>query len=285
LRTPLIDGHNNLPWQIWQSADRELLKLDLRKMKAGPVGAEFWSVVVPPSTPGPGALRTALEQFDIIDQIITRYPDTFEIVTSADDIDHIFKAGKIASLIAVEGSPAMGQSLGVLRMFHKLGARSMTPASSTCETKSNGEGLGPFGESVVKEMNWLGMMVDLTGASNQATLDALRVTKAPVIFSHGGGCAEIPEDTLKKVRDNGGIVMIPVTTGAMDEIERVRKNAGIDHIGIGSDTGDVSMLPSLTAELLRRNYSNDDVNKILGLNLLHVMREVEHVSDKLHGRE
>jgi len=271
---PLIDGHYSLPRQA-----------DTARSRAGQVGAQFWSLTIPPSMPGPEALRAVLEQFDLFDQIMTREPATYERATTADDIEHIFKAGKIAALLGVDGGQSIDRSLSVLRALYKLGVRSMTPETASCETTSANAGLDPFGASVVNEMNWLGMLVDLSRASNQATLDILRVTKAPVIFSRGGGCPLLPDETLRKVRENGGIVMVPMTTGALDEIDRIRTVAGIDHIGIASGSGEVAKFPDLTPELLRRNYSADDVNKIVGLNMLRVMREVERVSDKLHGRE
>ncbi len=188
---------------------------------------------------GPEALRTAIEQMDLIDQMVTRYPDTFQIATNADDIEHIFKSGKIASLIGIEGGLSVDGSLAVLRTLFKLGARSLTPSTDRCDGTSPHPGLTTFGESVVREMNWLGMLVDLSHASNEAILDALRVTKAPVFFMHGG-CGGLTDEILRKVRDNGGIVSLRT----VDEIDYVRKVAGIDHIGLGSGDVDSRVAPA-----------------------------------------
>jgi membrane dipeptidase len=279
-------------------------------------------------------VRATLEQIDIVYQLIDRYADTFELARTAADVERIFKAGKIASLIGVEGGHSIDNSLGVLRMFYRLGARYMTLthsantpwADSSADRPQHG-GLAAFGEAVVREMNWLGMLVDLSHVSLETMHDALRVTQAPVIFSHSSARAvndhsrNVPDEVLSKLPSNGGIVMVtfvpeflseevrehaalpqeerrripaPKATMAQaaDHIDHIRKVAGINHIGLGSDFDgissvpqnleDVSKFPVLTAELLRRGYSRDDLRKILGLNLLRVMRQVETVAARLH---
>ncbi len=342
--SPLIDGHNDLPWRYRERVSGDLSKIDLRqwqpdlhtdipRLKQGSVGGQFWSVYVPASTQGKEAVRATLEQIDIVYQMMDRYSDTFGLAGTAADVERIFRTGKIASLIGIEGGHSIDNSLATLRMFYKLGARYMTlthssntPWADSATDEPVHEGLTTFGEAVVREMNWLGMMVDLSHTSPDTMNDALRVTQAPVIFSHSSARAvndhprNVPDDVLAKLPANGGIVMVtfvpafvsqevreydalpadqkqpgppPHATMAQvaDHIDHIRKIAGINHIGIGSDFDgitsvpqnleDVSKYPALTAELLRRGYSKDDVEKILGQNVLRVMRQVEQVAARL----
>ncbi len=342
--TPLIDGHNDIPWTFREKADRDLSKMDLRqrqpqlhtdipRLRQGGVGGQFWSVYVPVTMQGPEAVQATMEQIDFVYQMMDRYPDTFELARTAADIERIFKAGKIASLIGMEGGHSIDNSLATLRMFYKLGARYMTLthssntawADSATDQPKNG-GLTPFGEGVVREMNWLGMMVDLSHVSPETMSDALQVTQAPVIFSHSSARAvndhprNVPDSILAKIPANGGVVMVnfvpgfiskevreyealpasqrqnqPVPRASMaqvaDHIDHIRKVAGINSIGLGSDFDgittvpqnleDVSKFPLLTAELLRRGYSKDDLRKILGQNVLRVMRQIEQVAARL----
>jgi membrane dipeptidase len=342
--TPLIDGHNDIPWTFREKANRDLSKMDLRqrqpqlhtdipRLRQGGVGGQFWSVYVPVTMQGPEAVQATMEQIDFVYQMMDRYPDTFELARTAADIERIFKAGKIASLIGMEGGHSIDNSLATLRMFYKLGARYMTLthssntawADSATDQPKNG-GLTPFGEGVVREMNWLGMMVDLSHVSPETMSDALQVTQAPVIFSHSSARAvndhprNVPDSILAKIPANGGVVMVnfvpgfistevreyealpasqrqnqPVPRASMaqvaDHIDHIRKVAGIDSVGLGSDFDgittvpqnleDVSKFPLLTAELLRRGYSKDDLRKILGQNVLRMMRQVEQVAARL----
>jgi membrane dipeptidase len=366
---PVFDGHNDYPWEVRAVADKDLSRLDIRgpqpktmtdipRLRQGGVGAQFWSVYVPASLQGQGAVTAALEQIDIVHQMMARYPETFELARTADDVERIWKAGKIASLIGMEGGHAIDSSLGALRMFARLGAKYMTLthsknvpwADSATDTPEHG-GLTPFGEDVVREMNRLGMIVDMSHVSPDTMDDVLRVTQAPVIFSHSSARAlcdhprNVPDAVLRKLPANGGVVMVsfvrgfttpahaawdaaeeaeqarvekahpndeaavkaemaawdaahprpPVTIAHVaDHIDHVRQVAGIDHVGYGSDFDgisagpdgleDVSTFPALTAELLRRGYSDEDVKKVLGLNLLRVMRAVEAASARLTGR-
>jgi len=328
---------------------------DIPRLREGGVGGQFWSVYTPVELAGRGAVTATLEEIDTVYRMIARYPDTFELALTADDVERIFKSGKIASIVGMEGGHSIDSSLAALRMFYRLGARYMTLThsantpwadSSTDEPKSGG--LSPFGEDVVREMNWLGMLVDLSHVSPDSMKDALRVTAAPVIFSHSDARAicdvprNVPDDVLAMLPQNGGVVMVTfvpsfisqevadygaradaerarlqgahpsdeaaVTAGmdawqkanpapratipqVADHIDHIRKVAGIDHIGIGSDFDgitsvvkgleDVSTYPALTAELLRRGYSDEDVKKILGLNVLRVMRGAERVAARL----
>jgi membrane dipeptidase len=365
-QVPLIDGHNDYPWALRENAQRDLDKLDITKpqpsimtdiprLRAGGVGGQFWSVYVPADLQGQGAVTATLEQIDIVHRMMRKYPDTFELALTADDIERIFKKGKIASLIGMEGGHSIDNSLGALRMFYRLGARYMTLthsknipwADSATDTPALG-GLSPFGEQVVHEMNWLGMLVDLSHVSPDTMADAIRVTEAPVIFSHSSARAlndvprNVPDEILKLLPKNGGVVMVTFVPGflspkvaawnklqtdeenrlkqlnpndanavkvgieawtkanpaphatvadAADHIDHIRQVAGIDHIGLGGDFDgitsvpdgleDVSKYPALTAELLRRGYKDDDVKKILGQNVLRVMREVEKTAARL----
>ena len=366
-QVPLIDGHNDYPWAVRENVpDRDLDKLDITRpqpkihtdiarLREGGVGAQFWSVYVPAELVGGAAVTATLEQIDIVHRMMRKYPQVFELATTADDVERIFKAGKIASLIGMEGGHSIDNSLAALRMFHQLGARYMTLthsrnvpwADSATDTPQLG-GLSPFGEDVVREMNRLGMLVDLSHVSPDTMEDAIRVAEAPVIFSHSSARAvndvprNVPDNILKLLPKNGGVVMVTFVPGflspkvadwtrqqtaerdrlqtqfpndenarkagleawtqrnpapratvsdAANHVDHIRKVAGIDHIGLGGDFDgitsvplgleDVSTYPALTAELLRRGYADDDIKKILGLNILRVMRATEATAKKL----
>ena len=220
--TPLIDGHNDLPWQyrklsndlnaINLRADTSKLKVvtDIPRLRAGGLGGQFWSVYIPATLPGPAAVKAVIEQIDVVHQMVARYPDTFELALSAADIERIHHHGKIASLIGMEGGHSIDNSLAVLRMTYALGARYMTLthtknldwADAAGEPPEH-HGLSPFGEDVVREMNRLGMLVDLSHVSDDTMRSALKATKAPVIFSHSNARAlcrhprNVPDDVLK----------------------------------------------------------------------------------------
>ncbi len=367
-QVPLIDGHNDYPWNVRTQGSHDPAKLDIRaphpslmtdipRLRQGGVGAQFWSVYVPPPAAGQVAVTAALEQVDIVHRMVERYPDTFELARTADDVERIFKAGRIASIIGMEGGHSIGESLGALRMFARLGARYMTlthgkniPWADSATDKPEHDGLTRFGEEVVREMNRLGMLVDLSHVSPKVMDDVLRVAAAPVIFSHSSARAlcdvprNVPDAILEKLPANGGVVMVsfvtvfttqaaadwetqleaendrvgklhpgrddeikaemdawrkshpqpPVTLAQVaDHIDHVRKIAGIDHVGIGSDFDgissapvgleDVSKFPALVAELIRRGYTDDQVKKVAGLNLLRVMRAAEQAAKRLQA--
>lgn len=360
----LIDGHNDLPWQIRTMGASSLDKMDIAKrldavhtdiprLRQGGVGAQFWVVYAPPETARDGtAARVALEQFDLIDRMIARYADVFEAARTADDVERIHKAGRIACLIGIEGGHVIENSLDKLAMFHRRGARylglthSETTdwADSATDVARHG-GLSPFGERVVAEMNRLGMLVDLAHVSPDTMRDAIRVSRAPVIVSHAAAMAlashprNVPDDVLRLIARNGGLVMVtffpgyahpdgaramadyfeqervfkaryadraafekawkewrdarPIPAGTVgmvaDHIDHIVRVAGVEHVGIGSDYDgvdrmplqleDVSGYPFLTQELLLRGYAERDIRRILGGNMLRVLRDAERIAE------
>jgi membrane dipeptidase len=366
---PIIDGHNDLPSQLLENAGGDpgradiatpqpRFHTDLARLRAGGVGAQFWSAYITvDSIPTGAALRQALREIDMVHRLADRYPE-LELARTAADIERLQSEGKIASLIGVEGGHAIENSLAALRMLHALGARYMTlthnatlPWADAASDYPLNNGLSEFGEQVVREMNRLGMFVDLSHVAPATMDDALRVSRAPVIFSHSSARAlvdhvrNVPDDILRQLPRNGGVVMVTfvpsfVVRGAFawaarrdsaaealrdqlddaaaianalerwtaanpepratvadvaDHIDHIRRLAGIDHIGIGSDFDgittvpvgleDVSTFPNLFAELLRRGYSEEDLKKIAGLNLLRAMRAMENTAEQLRREQ
>lgn len=371
---PLIDGHNDLPWQLRGRVDGSVTELDLRgdltrlddpthtdipRLREGMVGGQFWSVYVPIRRRGgdPRNVVQVFEQIDLVHRMARAYPDVFEIALTADDVERIFREGRIPSLMGMEGGHSIGNSLDILRRTYDAGARYMTITHSlgTLWADSGTDepvlgGLSAFGEEVVREMNRLGMLVDLSHVSPETMRDALDVAEAPVIFSHSSARGltdhprNVPDDVLDRLPDNGGVVMVTFVPGYIsdevrtygqrrseasrrfqdeaggdadafrsmmrawaeanprpratledvaDHIEYVRDRAGINHVGIGSDYDgigslpegleDVSAFPDLIEELLRRGWSDREIRKLLGENVLRVMREAEAVARRLRG--
>jgi membrane dipeptidase len=381
-QTPLIDGHNDLPWEIRTRFGGNLANVDLShstaglpvtegspalmtdipRLRAGHVGAQFWSVWIPADTQGPAAVQMTIEQIDLVKQICSRYPNDFAMAYTAADIVRVHNSGRIACLIGVEGGHQINNSLAVLRAYYELGARYMTLthssniawADSATDAPAH-HGLTPFGKEVVREMNRLGMLVDLSHVSADTMRAALAVTEAPVIFSHSSARAlvdhprDVPDDVLHLVSANGGVVMVNFYPGYVsearrrwdadlaaeqarlssppfgglyigdpervkaalaewerahpkprvgisdvaDHIEHIRKVAGVDHVGLGSDfdgipeapdgLDGVDKYPALLGELARRGWIDSDLAKVAGANLLRVMTKVEEVSTRLRG--
>jgi membrane dipeptidase len=365
-RTPLIDGHNDLPWALREghgndpyavdlTADLDAtteLHTDIPRLRAGGVGGQFWSVYVPASLTPTEAARETWEQIDTVRRIVAAHPDVFELATTADDIVRIHRRGRIASLMGIEGGYSIDDSLGLLREFHEAGVRYMTLTHSKTTTWADSAtdapkwgGLSPFGEQVVKEMNRLGMMVDLSHVSEDTMLDAMRVSEAPVIFSHSsaravtGHARNVPDSVLRLMPEDGGVVMVTFVPGFVSEtvrawnaaraaedarlkslnpgdpsavtdglaawtaanpiphagiadvvahIQHVRDVAGIDHVGLGGDFDGVDALPDgitgvdayprILAGLMANGWTEADIRKLAGENVLRVMRTVEAVA-------
>ena len=360
---PLIDGHNDIPDAIRErggldsvdfGASQPKLMTDVPRLRAGGVGGQFWAAYVPVTTihGGEHPAVYALEQIDLVHRLCRKYPQTFAEAVTAAAVERNFKAGKISCLIGIEGGHAIENSLGALRMFSRLGVRYMTLThwetldwadAATDSAKHNG--LTPFGEDVVREMNRVGMLVDLSHVSDATMVGAIRVSRAPVLFSHSSARAlcdhvrNVPDSILRMVKANGGVVMVtfypsfvseavraygdsvtarsralraagadsaliadtvrareasgPKATLSQvaDHIAHIRDVAGVDHVGVGSDFDgittvpvgleDVSKFPDLLAELLRRGWSEQDVRKVAGLNVLRVLRDAERVSREM----
>jgi membrane dipeptidase len=328
---------------------------DLVRLEQGKVGAQFWSVYVSAALDEPEAVQATIEQIDVTLRLIERYPDALQLALSADDVEKAMAAGKVASLMGMEGGHSIGSSLAVLRQMYAMGARYMTLthsktlswADSATDEPKNG-GLTAFGKDLVREMNRIGMLVDLSHVSEKVMHDALDVAQAPVIFSHSGARAingharNVPDSVLARMKENGGIVMVVGLPGFLNEgarqwnanraaeearlkalwqgqpdevenrlaawdeanplpkaviadwadhIDHVRKIAGIDAIGIGGDydgmpsgpvgAEDVAGYPALFAELARRGYSQEDLEKIASRNMMRVMRAAEQVRDAM----
>lgn len=327
----LLDGHNDLPWRLREIGDYGLENLDLShrldsgqtdipRLREGGVKAQFWSVYIPSEHPNPAL--TVTQQIDLVKRMVERYPDAFAMAYTAVDVERIARSGKVASLIGIEGGVAIENSLAQLRAFYTLGARYMTLThnktldwADAATDKPQHDGLTAFGEQVVREMNRLGMLVDLSHVSAATMADVLRVSKAPVIFSHSSAYAicpvprNVPDEILRELKTNDGVVMVNFFSGFIvpkgsrndrgtyrdvaDHIDHIVKVAGIDHVGIGSDFDgiprwpvgleDVSCFPRLTDELLRRGYSEADLHKILGGNVLRAFRQAEQVAKHLRA--
>ncbi|MBI2260070.1 MAG: membrane dipeptidase [Caulobacterales bacterium] len=370
-RTPLIDGHNDLPWALRQQHGNDPhavdlttnldvsteLHTDIPRLRAGGVGGQFWSVYVPASLTPVEAAKATFEQIDTVKRLAAAYPDVFELATTADDIQRIHRRGRIASLIGMEGGYSIADSLGLLREFHDAGARYMTLTHSATTSWADSAtdapkwgGLNPFGEEVVREMNRLGMMVDLSHVSEETMLDAMRVSEAPVIFSHSSARAvtahprNVPDSVLRLLPEDGGVVMVTFVPGFINEevrawgaarsaedarlkslnpgdpgavtvgmqawiaahpapragvedvvahIQHVRDVAGIDHVGLGGDFDGVGSLPvgvegvdaypRILAALMANGWSEADIRKLAGENVLRVMRRVEAVAASRSG--
>jgi membrane dipeptidase len=377
--TPMIDGHNDLAWEIREHSKGRLGSMELRsdtshivsssglawstdipRLRAGRVGAQFWSVWVPTELTGSDAVQTTLEQIDLVKRMVAAYPDDFQMAYTAADIRRIHRSGKIASLIGIEGGHQINDSLAALRQMYDLGARYMTLthtrntgwADSATDTPVH-QGLTDFGREVVREMNRMGMLVDLSHVSADTMRQVLAVSEAPVIFSHSSSRSifdhprNVPDDILRLVARNGGVVMVnfypgyvseamnhwnadraaeqarfnsppynglyigqperaeaalqawekehprPIVpmTQVADHIDHIREVAGVDHVGLGADfegfevapqgLEGVDKYPALLAELMRRGWTDADVAKVAGANVLRAMTAAEQVAARL----
>lgn len=365
--TPLLDGHNDLPWAIRNdpAARGNVAAYDLRRttpghtdiarLRQGMVGGQFWSVYVPGEYADSGYARVQLEEIDIARRVIERYPDVLELALTAADVRRSFAAGKIGSLLGMEGGHAIENSLGALRSYYDLGARYMTLthnvtldwADAASGPATHG-GLTDFGREVVREMNRLGMLVDLSHVSPGTMSDVLDVAQAPVIFSHSNARAladhvrNVPDSILRRLPANGGVVMVTFVPGFIsqplidynrnlgttrqgaaarfgadtaaarravaawradnpapratlaqvaDHIHYIRTVAGVDHVGIGGDFDgitevvlgleDVSTYPALIAELARRGWTEGDLRKLAGENILRALEGAEATARRL----
>jgi membrane dipeptidase len=336
----LFDGHNDLPWTIRDKGGSSFELTDIRKpqpqmhtdiprLLKGGVKAQFWSVFVPVTARDENkALLMTLEQIDLVHKMCETYPDQFEIALGTDDIRRIVAEGKIASMMGVEGGHSIENSMQNLRRLYERGARYMTLThgknvewadSATDEPVHNG--LTPFGQEVVREMNRLGMLVDISHVTPDVMHQTLDISESPVIFSHSSARAinkhprNVPDDVLKRLPDNGGVVMVNFYArfiapdaamekdekargtiyDVVDHIEHVIKTAGIDHVGIGSDfdgvdalplgLDDVSFYPAITQIMLDRGYSAEDIHKMLGGNILRAFAKCEEASARLEKAE
>lgn len=331
----VVDGHNDLPWRIRGEAALEIehLRLDQRneeghtdipRLEEGGIDVQWWSVYVDAETRGPEATAVQLEEIDVAKRLCRKYPE-LEMAYTPDDVDRITEAGRTACLLGMEGGHVISNSIPVLRQLYEAGARylTLTHFRTLSWADAAGDvthgGLTEFGEEVVREMNRLGMVVDLSHVSDQTMHDALDVSEAPVVFSHSGARAladhprNVPDDVLRRLEENGGVVMVIfypayLVPGAdtlssdylaentdvgtvADHIDHVVEVAGIDHVGLGSDFDgvsylprglkDVSEMPNLTQELLDRGYTEEEIRKILGGNAMRVFRETHETAQRL----
>ncbi|MFD4675018.1 dipeptidase [Lentzea sp. NPDC058450] len=363
-RVPLVDGHNDLPWglrefgygtteNVYETAAKidlterhPSLHTDVVKMREGGLGMQFWSVWIPGKLAGDGAVTAVLEQVELVYELAERYSDHLGIATTAAEAEEVFASGRVASLMGAEGGHSINSSLGVLRALRRLGVRYMTlthndntPWADSATDQPEHGGLTEFGRDVVREMNRIGMLVDLSHVAPSTMHDALDTSVKPVIFSHSS-CRKvadhprnIPDDVLIKLRANGGVAMItfvpdfvsprvaewdaalrdamteagqshadmgqrkeftekwsvehPKPIATLDDVvahvEHAREVVGVDHIGIGGDYDgvqalpqgleDVSTYPKLFGALLDKGWSEDDLTKLAGANVLRVLKE------------
>ncbi|XP_054283198.1 dipeptidase 1-like [Macrosteles quadrilineatus] len=340
--TPLIDGHNDLPWNIRKFVHNRLNEFrfgedlrqvppwslsawshtDLKRLRAGHVSAQFWAAYVPCESQFKDAVQLTLEQIDVIKRLTDKYSPPLTYCTSAKEISDAHAKGGMCSLIGVEGGHSLANSLPVLRVLYSLGVRYLT-LTSTCNTqwadsslvelpgkKAQHGGLTNFGKIIVKEMNRLGMIVDLSHVSLATMKAALEVSKAPVVFSHSSARAlcnssrNVPDNILASLGLNGGLVMVnfysqfltckdtATVSDAAAHINHIRNIAGVDSVGLGAGYDginftpkgleDVSSYPALFAELIGSGlWQLEDLKKLAGLNFLRVMKQVEKVRDDM----
>jgi membrane dipeptidase len=338
-RFPLIDGHNDLPWALRERAAGDVSKVrltppgdpgempgdpaevnlaapvaglhtDLPRLAAGGVGAQFWSVYVPASVAGDGAVTAVLEQIDLACLMISRYPEALELALTAADVERIFAAGRLASLLGAEGGHAIAGSLGVLRMLYSLGVRYLTLthnstvgwADSATDEPAAG-GLSDFGRQVVREMQRIGMLVDLSHVAVSTMHDSLDVAQAPVIFSHSSARAlcdaprNVPDDVLARLADNGGVCMVTfVPAFVSQECADWLADLKVEAARRGVDPRDLDQLFSLkpewelthplpVAKLAQVADHIDHVRKVAGVEHVGLGGDFDGTSDVTVGLE
>ncbi|KAK2746946.1 hypothetical protein FQN57_002518 [Myotisia sp. PD_48] len=331
--TPLIDGHNDFPGFIRKTTKNQIYNgklpfedklsghTDLKRIRKGRLGGQFWSVYVP----CPADVNAPIEfpNIDVTRRLVDLYPKDLQFCGDSACAKHAFRKGKIGSFIGIEGGHQIGSSINALRQAYDLGARYMTithncdnafatAASSVIAGKPD-HGLTDYGRELIKEMNRLGMLVDLSHVSHDTMRDILKVTKAPVIFSHSSAYAlskhmrNAPDDVLRSVTKNGGVVMVTFVNAflnvddpdsvtvedAVDHIFHIAKVAGWDHVGIGGDYDgtvdlpkgleDVSTYPFLIERVLERGATEKQARKLVGENVLRVWAETEKISKKIRA--
>ncbi|XP_071382769.1 dipeptidase 2 [Centroberyx affinis] len=329
---PLIDGHNDLALRLRILHENRLSQIDLHnvskvatdisRLQAGHVQAQMFAVYVLCGAQKKDAVRLTLEQIDVIRRMCTEYQE-MELVTSAQGVKDSEMRRKIACLLSIEGGHSIDSSLPALRMFYQLGVRSMalthncnTPWAESSSTlyndyKRENNSLTHFGKAVVQEMNRLGMIVDLSHSSWDTARAVLKLSKAPVIFSHSSSYSvcnhsrNVPDWLLQELKKNRGVIMVNLHSGFVacrdqanislvaDHFDHIKKVIGAESIGIGGDfegavnfplgLEDVSKYPALIQELLQRNWPENDLAAVLRLNFLRVFEEVERVRDELSG--
>lgn len=346
---PLVDGHNDLAWHVFLDFDGRMEGWDLRnnmwnyfkhrpdnpsqtdipRMKQGLLGAQLWSAYTNCSSQYRDAVVKGLRAVDLIRRFTHKYRDFFQFVTTADGIMDAFNNGKLASMIGLEGGHMIDSSMAILRVYYEMGVRYMTitwncvtPWADSClctvHNTSVHHGLSPFGMRIVREMNRLGMLVDISHVALETMYDVLNVTLSPVIFSHSNAYAlcphrrNAPDDVLMLLKENGGIIMVNVypdfinctsenvydrsynrtasISQVADHLDHIKSVTGPDHIGIGADFDgmdhvgemkDVSTYPYLFAELLSRGWSRIDLEKLAFYNFHRVFKTAEQVRDSL----
>jgi membrane dipeptidase len=363
-RHPVVDGHNDLPWALREGGPGadiagpvDFTHTDLPRLRAGGVGGQFWSVFVPADLDGDAAVTATLEQIDLVRWLAARYPDDLELALTAADVERIIAAGRVASLIGAEGGHCIGASLPVLRAFYELGVRYLAlthnrnvPWADSATDEPAARGLTAFGREVVREMQRLGMLVDLSHVAPATMTAALDAAQAPVIFSHSSALAlcdhprNVPDHVLARLPANGGVCMVtfvpefvaqdcrdwelgvaaemeqrgldhadlagrrafrqdwaerqprPAATLAdvADHVDYVRSVAGVDHVGLGGDydgvdtqpdgLADVSCYPALIAELSARGWTEPDLARLTGGNVLRALRDAEAAAAALAAR-
>jgi membrane dipeptidase len=367
-RFPVVDGHNDLPWALREAGSLdpgrtdlarrvEFTHTDLPRLAEGGVGGQFWSVFVPAELQGDAAIATTLEQIDLVRQLIRRYPGALELALTAAEAEWITASGKVACLLGAEGGHSIASSLPVLRTLYQLGVRYLTlthnlnlPWADSATDEPAAGGLTEFGREVVREMQRLGMLVDLSHVAATTMADALDTAQAPVIFSHSSSLTicdhprNVPDEILSGLPANGGICMVTFVpafvsqacrdwerglaeemnrrgldyrdiasrqqirdewmarhprplaalTDVADHVDHVRAVAGVDHVGLGGDYDgvdqlpeglqDVSCYPALIAELTGRGWSEGDLARLTGGNILRVLRDAETAAVAISAR-